>query len=334
MDFLVRRGRGLDPAVLAWIMGTLGVGPGIGEVHFVVKEDSAYYSWLRDDMRMNSSLIHHTVTAGEDALTASRNDVLCVYPGAYDETARIAWTKSFTHMIGLGGLAVGSDYTEPIVNIYSDTASLAEIIDVTGNAVQFHNLHISNVGNAVDSFAALTLDGYSCTFRNCAFSNMMTAGSDGVEAAAAVYIAQLGAHCLWDNCIFGQDEWDERTANNSGVLRFINTSSSGGPKGGRLYRCQFRSRSDTIGVCMVAIPSNYGIGRNWLFEDCSFVNFSTDHTYPLTQCFYDACATTHDIILKNCVARGITEWKTVAGQVYIDMPAYNASGGIATAAAA
>ena len=54
MDFLVRRGRGLDPAVLGWLMGTLGVGPGIGEVHFLAGVDTVYYSWLRDDMRVDA----------------------------------------------------------------------------------------------------------------------------------------------------------------------------------------------------------------------------------------------------------------------------------------
>ena len=83
---------------------------------------------------------------------------------------------------------------------------------------------------------------------------------------------------------------------------------------------------------MVAIPVNNAIGRNWLFEDCYFYNFSVNHVYPLTQCFYDNCGTTHDVTLKNCVARGITEWKTTAGQIYVDMGAYDASGGIATAA--
>lgn len=332
MDFLVKRGRGLDPAVLGWLMGTLGVGPGIGEVHFLVKADSAYYSWLRDDMRVNPSLIHYTLAEGEDELTASRNDCLLVYPGAYDETARVAWDKSFTHLVGLGGPVVGSDYTEPIINIYSDTAALAEIIDITGNGVQFHNLHVSNVGNDAGSLAALTLDGYSCRFKNCAFSNMMTAGSDGIVAAAAVYIAQLGAHCFWENCIFGQDEWDERTGVNSGVLRFTNTSSSGGPKGGTFRKCIFRSRSDTAGVAMIALPANHCIGRNWLLDNCHFANFSVNWAANLNQAIYDNCGTTFSLMLHHCTAIGIDEWQDAnRGNNYIgaDMPIVGLGGGLA-----
>lgn len=327
--------RNLDPSLLSWLMTLTGLGPGIGEVHYVVPVGSStsnFYEWLKTDMRTLPANIHHSVTEGEDALTAYRNDVLLVMPGAYDEAAEIAWDKSNTHLIGLAGPATQSDYTEPGVNIYTDTAAVAETIDVTGNLCQFHNIHFCNVGDDTGNLAAFNLDGYGAWIKGCSFSNMMTAGSDGVVAAAALYIDQLGAHCLIEDCCIGQQEWDERTGALSGVLRFVNTSSGGGPKSGTFRRCIFRSRSDTAEVAMVALPASYCIGRGWLMDNCHFTNMSMNNGTNLNQVFYDNCGTTYNIMLHQCSALGIDEWQDAdRGNNYIgaDMPICGRGGGLA-----
>lgn len=328
MDFIVRRGRGLDPAVLAWLMGTLQIGPGIGDVHFVVKEASAYYSWLRDDLKMPAAKIHHTVTAGEDALTASRNDVLCVYPGAYDETAEIAWDKANTHLVGLGGPNVGGDWSEPNVVIYSDGTSVASVITVTGQNCQFHNAVVSNYGNNAACLTAFTLNKYGCVFKNMAFQGVMTAGVDDVVAAASLYIGGNAHYPIFENCIIGQDVWDEREGANSGQLRFTGTTQ---PNGGVFRNCRFLSRSNTVTVAMVALPANGACGRSWVFDNCHFCNLHTSFT-NLNQVFYLNDSAGQVITLKDCCAQGFDEWQDADNsRLMSNMPIADDNGGIVIA---
>jgi len=331
-DFIVRRGRGLDPMTLAWLMGTLQIGPGIGDVHFVCGVDTQYYSWLRDDLRMPVSQIHHTVTAAEDACVASRNDVVLVYPGAYDEAAEIDWDKAQTHLVGLGGPNAWGDYSEPAVCIYTDTTAVAQVLDVTGQNCQFHNFVVGNFGNNTGNLAALKLNKYGCYFKNVGFHGCNTAGSDGVTAAAALYIHDNGSYPVFDDCVIGQNCWDIRTAANSGILRFTGSSAGGsGPWNGTFNRCKFLSRAETATVAIVALPQNYSCQGVWTFNDCLFSNFWTNHADNLNQVFYDNDGATHSIVLHNCTAVGVDEWQDAdAGNNWIgaDMPIVGVGGGL------
>jgi len=325
MDFLVKRGRGLDPAVLAWLMGTLGVGPGIGEVHFLVKVDSAYYSWLRDDMRVNPSLIHYSLADGEDALTAARNDCLLVYPGAYDEAAELAWDKANTHLIGLSGPNVYGDWSEPGVVLYSDETDCASVITVTGANSQFHNFVVSNYGANAACLTALTVNKYGCRFKNIGMQGNMTSEQNAVAAAASLYIAGAGMYPIFEDCIIGQDVWGERAAANSGVLRF---SSAGRPNVGLFKNCKFLSRSITATCAMVAVPTNTFIGRSWLFDNCHFSNFY-DGSTNLNQVFYTVTGTQKKTIqLKNCSMVGFDSWQDGDFEVVFgDAPIADVAGG-------
>ena len=327
MDFLVKRGRGLDPAVLGWLMGTLGVGPGIGEVHFLVKAASAYYSWLRDDMRVNPSLIHYTLAEGEDALTASRNDCLLVYPGAYDETAELAWDKANTHLIGLGGPNVGGDWAEPNVVLYSDETDVATIINVTGANSQFHNFVVSNYGNNAACRSALILNKYGCRFKSVAFQGNMLAAQNNV-ATCSLQINGAGMYPIFEDCYIGQDVWGARAIANSGVIRF---GSTGQPNGGIFKRCRIISIGTTATCAMVAIPVAGHLGRGWVFDDCLFGHFdSAGANETINQVFYTVTGMhNHAIELKNCSSFGAAEWQAGNfGVVFATMPDVQATGGI------
>jgi len=325
MDFLVKRGRGLDPAVLQWLMATLGVGPGIGDVHFLVKVDSAYYSWLRDDLRVNPSKIHYSLAAGEDALVASRNDCLLVYPGAYDETAELAWDKANTHLMGLGGPNIGGDWSEPNVVLYSDETDCASVLTVTGANSQFHNFVVSNYGNDAACLTAATCNIYGTRWKNVAFQGVMTAGNDDTVAAASLYIGGAGMYPVFEDCVIGQDVWDAREGANSGMLRFTGIVR---PNGGIFKRCRFLSRSVTATAALVALPVNTCIGRGWVFEDCHFSNFY-DGTTLLNQVFYTVTGTQQlTVQLKNCTMVGFSSWQDgTFNIVYGDMPIAEKSGG-------
>lgn len=330
MDFLVKRGRGLDPAVLGWLMGTLGVGPGIGEVHFLVKAASAYYSWLRDDMRVNPSLIHYSLADGEDALTGDRNDVLAVYPGTYTETVMTTWDKRNTHLIGLGGPNI-QGYDTYGTQIYTATAALAAVIYATGQRSQFHNITVANNGANAGNLSAFKVGGYGVFAKGCQFMGMMNATQAAVAAANSLEIAAGGSYFQAINCAIGDHEWSTQGAAN-GQLYFSNTVTNNPPAAGKFENCVFRGQHSNNARILVKTLGNYAVGREWLFDRCHFYAFWLNHTDKSLQVFSDGDTTTHDFILRDCVATGFDEFKTVAGMVYNSMSAADASGGIPAAA--
>lgn len=330
MDFIVRRGRGLDPAVLMWLMGTLGVGPGIGDVHFVTSVTSQYYAWLRDDLRINPSKIHYSIAAGEDALTASRNDVLLVTPGAYAESAELDWDKANTHMVGLSGPNVGGDWSEPGVVIYTTGTAVVNTLDVSGQNSQFHNVNIENYGANAACLFALKVNGYGCRFKNCAAKGTMLSAQCGVATAGSLHIAGSGMYPIFENCQIGQDVWGTRTTANSGVIVY---NSSGRPNGSDFINCRILSVGDDANCAMVRIATATSSGRGHRFDNCFFYHFSSDAAggTTLARAFYSPSTGVqkHAFLLKNCHATGIDEWQTDDDNVVMaDMPVVGTGGGL------
>lgn len=330
MDFLVRRGRGLDPAVLSWLMGTLGVGPGIGDVHFVCSVTSAYYSWLRDDMQVNPSKIHFSIAAGEDALTASRNDVLLVYPGAYLESAELDWDKNQTHMVGLGGPNVGGDWSEPNVTIYTTGTAVVQPLDVSGNNCQFHGINVNNYGANAACLFAVKVNGYAAWFENCGIKGSFTSAQNGVATSGSLHIAGAGMYPVFKDCQIGQDVWGVRTTANGGVIVY---NSSARPNGSDFINCRILSVGDDANCCMVRIASSTSSGRGHRFDNCIFQHFSSSANADTTlaKAFYSPSTGVqkHTFTLHDCTALGIDEWQTDDDTVVMSgMPITGLGGGL------
>lgn len=204
MDFLVRRGRGLDPAVLAWIMGTLGIGPGIGDVHFVAGETTAYYSKLRDDMKIHPSLIHHSIAAGEDAMTASQNDVLCVYPGSHvQSTTALGWDKVACHMLGMAPLQM-LEHTVEITNGNADATPTTGNWLFSGNGCVVKNVCFRHRGAAANVMGCV-ISGDNQVFENV---NFQTAANTALADEAGVKGTVLSGadETTFRRCVFGGTE--------------------------------------------------------------------------------------------------------------------------------
>lgn len=325
--------RNLDPSLIQWIMTVTGLGPGIGEIFYVAPSASStsQYRTQLQAMGVKDENIYSLPSAAFKDMIAYRNDVMLVMPGAYAETASLAWSKANTHLIGLGGPNTFGDYSEPNVAIYTATTSVAEVINVTGQNCQFHNITVGNFGNNAANLAALKLDAYGCYFKNVAFQGATTAGTDDVVAAASLYIDDGGSYPIFERCVIGQNVWDVREGALSGVLRFTGTAGTG-PFGGEFRQCRFLSRSDTATVAMVALPANYCMHGTWLFDNCTFENYADNWAVNLNQVFYDNCGTTHSVVLHHCMAVGCDEWQDAdGGNNYIsaDMPIVGLGGGLA-----
>ena len=319
--------RHLSTGLEQWIMSTLQLGPGVGDVFYVAIADSAYETWCKEQ-GADSDHLFALPSLAYAAATAARNDIICVFPGAYLETAEIAWAKANTHMIGLGGPNIGGDYSENNVVMYTTTANVASLLTVSGKNSQFAFFVVENNKDDADNLTAVTIDIHGTYWKRVAFHGNMQSTQNSTVAAASLYIGGAGMYPLFEDCIIGQDVWGERAAANSGILRFNDTG--GRPNGGIFRRCQFLSTGDTVTCAMVAIPAATSSGRGWLFDSCSFQHFD-DAGVSLNQAFYSVGAGVqkHTMLLHNCSAFGIDGWQDANDDVVIaTMPITGTGGGL------
>ena len=320
--------RNLDPSLIQWIMNESGLGPGIGEIQYVTPAAASTSQFRTQLESMGVDDIHLLPSVAEAKMVGYRNDVMLVAPGAYAETAEIAWDKPWSHILGMGGNNIGGDYSEPNTVIYTITANVAKTITVTGQYSRFANLVIENYADDADNLAAAQIGNYGTAWRNVAFHGHMGATQNTTVAAASLYITGAGMYPLLEDCIIGQSVWGIRSGALSGVLRF---TSAGRPNGGIFRRCKFLSYSNTVTCAMVAVPTGTFIGRDWNFEDCSFRNDNPDYGTKLNQVFYlEPTGLQKNVItLKNCGAFGFDAWDDGnAANVLSDMAVPAVTGGL------
>jgi hypothetical protein len=308
------------------------IGLGMGKLRYVVASRASatnlYYAKLKKN-GVRDGDIFTTLAAAYAATTGDQNDVIAVTPGAYLETAELAWAKSATHLVGLGGPNTNGDFYEPNCVIYTSGIAVASTITVTGNNCQFINMTFANYGNNAACLTPFTLDSYGCYFSACTFQGNMTTNQNTTAAAASLYIAGGGMYPIFDNCTIGQDVWGERSGANSGQLRF---SDTGQPNGGWLRNCRIPSRSMTATCAAVSFSKNGCIGRGWTFDNCIFQNeYATPFT-ALNNVFYDNDLAGQSILLKDCVNMGYSEWQAggagVDRRIFSNMGVASLGGGI------
>ena len=187
-------------AMQGWLMNQLGIGPGIGEVHYLRNNADTYGDWLRDDLKVDPYFIHTTLARAYAHLTAGRNDVICVTPGAPLESAGLAWDKANSHLVGMSGPNSMGDFYEPQANIYTTGIAVATVINVTGQNSQFINSTINYYGNNAACLSALILNNYGCIFKNSTLMGNMLANQNSTAAAASLYIGTSGHYPILENC--------------------------------------------------------------------------------------------------------------------------------------
>ena len=308
--------------------------PILGKIVFAVASGSAtsaYEEYLRREMDIPAELLFSGALAPLNAynsLSAYRNDVMLVFPGAYLLTAELAWAKVQTHMVGMGGPNIGGDFSESNTVLYTQTADVASVLTVTGQYSQFHNLVIENDKDDADNLTAATIAIYGTRWKNVAFHGHMEATQNTTVAAASLYITGAGMYPLLEDCIIGQSVWGIRSGALSGVLRF---TSAGRPNGGIFKRCKFLSYSNTVTCAMIAVPTGTFIGRDWNFEQCSFRNDNPDYGTKLNQVFYlEPTGLQKNVItLKDCAAFGFDAWDDGnAANILSDMAVPAVTGGL------
>lgn len=326
--------RNLDNSLIQWIMTVTGLGPGIGEIVWVAPASSTtshFRGHLENDLGV-SEKIYATPIAGEVQMVAYRNDVMLIAPGNYVQTAVLTWDKAYAHMIGMAGPGLGHDYGDAVgVNLYTETASIAKVIDINGcSQSMFINVGFNNNGANAANIAAVQLDALGIYMKGCTIIGNMN-DTQGASANCASLIFKNGAmYPLIEDCFIGSECWGVRSGTNSGQILF---NEAGQPNDGLIRKCIVRSNSVTAAACMVAINPYNAIGRGWVFDNCGFMNNASSgggQGTQLNQVFYWASNDAGtEIALHHCWATGCDEWQdTDAGKVMADMPIVGLGGGL------
>lgn len=320
----------LQNNIRAWVMAATKLGPGVGDIHYLVGVNTAYYSWLRDDLRVEPSKIHHTLASGYDALTASRNDCLLAYPGAYVQTAEQAWAKAQTHLIGLGGPNQLGDYSEPNVAFYSSTTTVANILNITGTNCMFFNFTTNNAGANAACLSAVKLAAYGCYFDHVRMAGCMAATQAATALACSLWIRGAGMYPIFNKCTIGHDVWTTRTGTNQGVILFNESNTQA--NGGQFIDCDILSVCETATGNFVAVVGNNVLGRGWQFRNCTFNNYTTGTR--MDQAFYQSASNSiadRGVMLKDCIlnTKGCDCWQdSDYGNIYGNQPASASTGGL------
>ena len=183
-------------------------GVGMGKPHYLVPADSAtskFRGWLVKN-GVNPSDIFTSLVSAEDVMVANRNDTLFVFPGDYAETAKTTWDKDDTHIFGLNDNVEG-DYTQGGCNIYTTTASVAQVLDIQGDRCAFKNLKLSNGGANAANLGAALVEGYGCRFRNVNFMGILDAAQIASANPYSLGIGWGGYFPTFEDCIIGTSTW-------------------------------------------------------------------------------------------------------------------------------
>ena len=321
----------------AWIMQETGMGPGVGDVHYLVDASSAYYNWLRDDLRVETSKIHFTPQVGYDHLTANRNDVLCVFPATYGITSKLTWAKAQTHMLGVGNPTWRQGGK---IRIQNTGVAEAATVDVTASGVFFGGLNITQSGANSACLTALRLSSTYFHAKKLDLRGHLASQVAAIEQASSLEFAaasSAGFGSTFEDCNIGTSSGSKRTAASaavsSGVVNFAVASQSGSPAGyAEFKRCRFLSWSEDADCNIIRLESVYASDRYLMFEDCWFYNFWTNKTDQLDVCFYGDFGTIGSpvIMLKGSTAGfGFDKWTASAtSNLRADMPIVGTAGGL------
>jgi len=320
--------RHLAPSLEQWIMSTLQLGPGVGDIFFVAEASSQYESWAKYQ-GVDSDHLFDTLAEAEDACVASRNDVVCVYPGTYTQTAKITWDKSSTHLIGLGSPNQRIPATAGTAGCvyFPCTTAMTELFLISGHHCQFHNF--STYLSTATGVADVRVQGRNTLLKGL----FMKSGQNATQLASdilgySLYLDNSAAgYCngfTAEGCHIGDPRNTVRTA--GGMIYMTGVTNAG-----MCYEfkdCFISGWSETNACSAVFVTGNNACDRYVLWQDCTFYNFYTNLGSILTgDVFTDTCGTTHMHLLTGRTCQyGWDEWGS-GTYIFGSMPVPYATGG-------
>ena len=321
------------------IYGAGGIfGPGCGDIHYLVGSRSVsdtYYNMLKNK-GVSDSQIYVTLATAYAACTDNQGDVVVAFPATYTVTATLVWAKDNTHLYGTGGPLTRGAMCGTTGDVLFNTTTItqANIVEVTGDHVQFHNVQFRNAGANAACLTALKLSaGRSFYAEGCHFVGHAAATQVATAATSSVWFYSTGTTRPWGayfkNCKIGDAGEVVRTAGSP--IYFSGTTGSTA-KYITFEDCVIEGWCETASVGTVDISANYTIDRYLLFKNCMFYNYYVNNASTATEVFDNGCGTTFNCILWDSIQMGHAAWNTTGlNYFYGNAAAAGATGGTITA---
>lgn len=247
-----------------------------------------------------------TISKAYDQTTNYAHDVVILKPGGTDsttETANIAWSNHYTHLIGNAAPSHMSNRSR----IVWGTDAVDPCITITGNGCIFKNVQLSTLQASNDVLTSLT--GNSNYFEDVHFFGIghTTAGDD----ATARHLAMSGAvNNKFKNCVFGDDTIARSTTNAS--LEFASSSSK------NLFEdCFFTMNADNVGPVHVVSTGAAGISGVNEFKNCTWMAKWTNQADKISAAFNLSAQTQTCTVLMsgNQLLVGADDWEASASNL-------------------
>lgn len=195
--------RNLDDSLIQWIRAQTGLPLGVGNIYWVAAT-AAWRQFLMDEGFADT--IYSNPKTAFDACTASRNDVVVVFPGTYDPGDVWTWNKDYTHMIGVGPVSMTA---KPVrISHTLDSTETTGQFKISADGCMFKNVAFSHSGVA-QSVYNVYITGSKLTFDHCEFLNMndsTLADEAGMKGVGIIG----GTDIVFRSCVIGGTE-TERT---------------------------------------------------------------------------------------------------------------------------
>jgi len=328
--------RSLDKSLIQWIMAETGLGPGVGQLHYVApaaSETSLYSTQLGD---MGVEVVDALPSSAFAKAEANRNDVLLVAPGTYTEAAAMDWSKAQTHMLGIGNPTWRQGGK---VRIQSTDTSIVATVDVTASGVFFGGLNITQNGADAACLTGLRLSSTYFSAKKLDIRGMLNSEVAAIEAASCLEFADgssNGFGSTFVDCNIGTMSGPARTATGAacnGVILFAKSTQDGSPGAyTEFHNCRILSRCEAAGGAMIKVlDARWGMDRLVYFKDCLVANYWLNYTDNLDGAIYLDITTggSGKMLLSNCDLAGVDQWQTQdSGNVLATMPIVGVGGGI------
>jgi hypothetical protein len=302
----------LSSSLVQWMASTLQMGPGIGDVHYLVTSADAFHLWLIDQ-KVDAAHIHHTLATAEDALVTGRNDVMVVMPGSFATTTAFTWDKNYTHIVGLNPGRMNSRskiYTSTV------TASTTPMFTITGANCQIYNTMFSCEGShATYNAVPLYVNGHRNYFENIHTRNI------GALAVVDNSHRSLKLGTIYDtyfkNCQFGETSYDAATASST-VIEFAGTDG-----GKYMFDDCMILGAGSANATFFTMGAN--VGGFTLFKRCLFHNSTISGLDAMTQAFSISGTGNDGVFLMDCLVNGAAAYETSDSGVLFGRHAYAAA---------
>jgi len=288
---------GLFPKAAAYYNALVGIPRGPYSKVFIVDPQTGHGSDSNPGTTFEQPLA--TVKAAYDKCTANHNDAVLVVggPTANALAAAFAWSKAYTHLIGLSADIPGVGQRARITG--SAALDLLYLIDFAASGCIVKNIQFFNGYDSTAAHGAVKVTADRVYFENCFF-----VGMGGNPTHASTYdVTITSEENVFKRCTFGSHTIANGVANS----RVLVSGTSGG-KENKFIKCEFFNWSTVTTTAMVRIANSVTTeGFIMQFEDCLFDNLTGGAT--MANAIEDAATETHHQI----ILRGKNEFVGITG---------------------